>query len=183
MKHFYLQQHQNKLINKTLRNKSMKERQDLYIENYQTSIKEIKEDLNKWKDIHINGTLNIVKMVCVCVCVYLVAQLYLTLCNGLQPARLLCPWNFPGKNTGVVSHSLLQRISPIQRSKPGLLHYRKIVLPSEPQGSPIQNVRLLSLCAGGTLCHVHPHPHYVALVGLQAFLYPAKERVSWEYIV
>ena len=21
---------------------------------------------------------------------------------GLQPARLLCPWNFPGKNTGVV---------------------------------------------------------------------------------
>ena len=47
----------------------MKERQDLYIENYQTSIKEIKEDLNKWKDIHINGTLNIVKMVCVCVCV------------------------------------------------------------------------------------------------------------------
>ena len=21
--------------------------------------------------------------------------------NGLQPARLLCPWNFPGKNTGV----------------------------------------------------------------------------------
>ena len=27
--------------------------------------------------------------------------------HGLQPARLLCPWNSPGKNTGVVSHSLL----------------------------------------------------------------------------
>ena len=27
---------------------------------------------------------------------------------GLQPARLLCPWNSPGKNTGVGCHSLLQ---------------------------------------------------------------------------
>ena len=26
--------------------------------------------------------------------------------HGLQPARLLCPWNSPGKNTGVGSHSL-----------------------------------------------------------------------------
>ena len=26
------------------------------------------------------------------------------------PARLLCPWDFPGKNTGVGSHFLLQRI-------------------------------------------------------------------------
>ena len=28
---------------------------------------------------------------------------------GLKPARLLCPWNFPGKNTGVVCHFILQR--------------------------------------------------------------------------
>ena len=27
-----------------------------------------------------------------------------------QPAMLLCPWNSPGKNTGVGSHSLLQGI-------------------------------------------------------------------------
>ena len=26
---------------------------------------------------------------------------------GWQPTRLLCPWNFPGKNTGVGYHSLL----------------------------------------------------------------------------
>ena len=31
---------------------------------------------------------------------YLVMFNYL-LPHGLQPARLLCPWNFPGKNTGV----------------------------------------------------------------------------------
>ena len=34
-----------------------------------------------------------------------------TLC-GLQPARLLCPWNSPGKNTGVGCHFLLQGIFP-----------------------------------------------------------------------
>ena len=28
--------------------------------------------------------------------------------HGLQPTRLLCPWNFPGKNTGVGCHRLLQ---------------------------------------------------------------------------
>ena len=35
----------------------------------------------------------------------LVDQSCLTLCD---PARLLCPWNPPGKNIGVSSHSLLQ---------------------------------------------------------------------------
>ena len=30
--------------------------------------------------------------------------------HGLLPARLLCPWDSPGKNTGVGSHSLLQGI-------------------------------------------------------------------------
>ena len=28
--------------------------------------------------------------------------------NGLQPTRLLCPWDFPGKSTGVGCHFLLQ---------------------------------------------------------------------------
>ena len=39
---------------------------------------------------------------------------------GLQPARLLCPWDFPGKNTAVGGHSLLQGISPTQGSNLGL---------------------------------------------------------------
>ena len=30
--------------------------------------------------------------------------------HGLQPARLLCPWDSPGKNTGVSCHALLQGI-------------------------------------------------------------------------
>ena len=28
--------------------------------------------------------------------------------NGLQPTRLLCPWDFPGKSTGVGCHCLLR---------------------------------------------------------------------------
>ena len=33
---------------------------------------------------------------------------------GLQPTRLLCPWDSPGKNTGVHCHALLQGIFPTQ---------------------------------------------------------------------
>ena len=44
--------------------------------------------------------------------------------HGLQPARLLCPWNSPGKNTGAGRHSLLQGIFPIQGSNPGLLYLK-----------------------------------------------------------
>ena len=54
----------------------------------------------------------------------------------LQPARLLCPWNFPGKNTRVGCHALLQRIFPPQGSNPGLLHCRQILYPLNHHGSP-----------------------------------------------
>ena len=46
--------------------------------------------------------------------------------HGLQTARLLCPWGFPGKNTGVGSHSLLQGIFPTQGLNPGLTQCRRI---------------------------------------------------------
>ena len=36
--------------------------------------------------------------------------------HGLYPARLLCPWNSPVKNTGVGSRFLLQGIFPTQGS-------------------------------------------------------------------
>ena len=81
--------------------------------------------------------------VCVCVCVYgggvvlsnfllvfsscfcLFSKSCLTLLqlHGLQPARLLCPWNFPGNNTGKGCHFLLQEIFSIQGLNPHLLHY------------------------------------------------------------
>ena len=54
----------------------------------------------------------------------LVAQLCSTLQpHGLQPARLLCSWQFLDKNPGVGSHSPLQGIFQTQGSKLGLLHW------------------------------------------------------------
>ena len=44
--------------------------------------------------------------------------------HGLQPTRLLCPWDFPGQDTGVGCYFLLQGIFPTQGSNPGLLHCR-----------------------------------------------------------
>ena len=40
--------------------------------------------------------------------------LQLCLLFATQPARLLCPWDSPGKNTGVGYHALLQGIFPTQ---------------------------------------------------------------------
>ena len=47
--------------------------------------------------------------------------------HGLQPARLLCPWDSPGKNTEVACHALLQGIFPTHGVNPGLLHCRLIL--------------------------------------------------------
>jgi len=53
----------------------------------------------------------------------------------MDPTRLLCPRDFPGKHTGVGSHSLLQGIFLTQGSDPvsciprGLFH---VELPGKP---------------------------------------------------
>ena len=60
--------------------------------------------------------------------------------HGLQPAslptRLLSPWDYPGKNTGVGFHFLLQRIFPTWDSNLCLLHCRWILYHRNYQGSP-----------------------------------------------
>ena len=35
------------------------------------------------------------------------SRVWLSATHGLQPTRLLCPWDFPGKTTGVGCHCLL----------------------------------------------------------------------------
>ena len=55
--------------------------------------------------------------------------------HGLQPSRLLCPWDFPGNRTGVDCHFLLQGIFPIQGSNPGLPHCRQTLYCLSYQGS------------------------------------------------
>ena len=56
--------------------------------------------------------------------------------HGLQPARLLCPWDSPGKNTGVGFHALLQGIFPTQGLSPGLPHCRWIIYQLSHKGNP-----------------------------------------------
>ena len=76
-----------------------------------------------------------------------VTQSCLTPCrsHGLQPTRLPCPWNSPGRNNGVGSLSLLQEIFLNLGWNPGLLHYRWMYsLPSEPRGKP-KNTRVGTL--------------------------------------
>ena len=67
-------------------------------------------------------------------------QSCLTLCDPMvhEPARLLCPWDSPGKNTGVGSHSLLQGIFPTQG----------------------QNLSILVSCTGRQVLHrFYNYPH------------------------
>ena len=72
--------------------------------------------------------------VCVCVCVSCSVVSGSLRFHGLQPARLVCPWNSPGKNTGVGSHTLLQGISPTQRLNLDFLHFRQILYHLSHQG-------------------------------------------------
>ena len=56
--------------------------------------------------------------------------------HGLQPTRLLCPWDSPGQNTGVGCHVLLQGIFPTQGSNPDLPHCKEILYHLSHRGSP-----------------------------------------------
>ena len=73
-------------------------------------------------------------------------QSCLTLCylkSRRAPTRLLCPWNFQGKNTGVGCHFLFQRIFLTQGLSLRLLHWH--VLPCTTWESLIFNIISLKL--------------------------------------
>ena len=68
-----------------------------------------------------------------------VTQLCPTLCIN----RLLCPWDFSGKNIGMGCHFLCQRIFPTQGSNSHLLcflHWQVGSLPLAPPGKPYRKV-------------------------------------------
>ena len=57
----------------------------------------------------------------------------------MLPARLLCPWDSPSRNTGLGSHFLLQGIFPTQGLNPHLLslmRWQPRSLPQVPPGKP-----------------------------------------------
>ena len=56
--------------------------------------------------------------------------------NWTEDCRLLCPWDFPGMNTGVGCHFFLQGILPIQGRNLHLLYWQADSLSLSHQESP-----------------------------------------------
>ena len=87
----------------------------------------------------------------------------LLICQGLDP-ELLCPWDSPGKNTGVGSCALLQGIFSAQGLKLRLLyllHWQLGSLPLVPPGKPIASHRVRHhwsdlACRSWAQCDQHP---------------------------
>ena len=72
-------------------------------------------------------------MLCAC----LVAQSCPTLRpHGREPAKVLCAWDSPGKNTGMDSHSLLLGILPDLGIEPRFIVLWMDSSLSEPPGKP-----------------------------------------------
>ena len=68
---------------------------------------------------------------CVCLCVsHLVVSASLQP-YGLEPTKLFCPWDSPGKNTGVRHHTPLQGILNLGLPRCGQIFYHL-----SHQGSP-----------------------------------------------
>ena len=57
---------------------------------------------------------------------------------SMEPARLHCPWGFPGKNTGAGCHFLLQGLFLDLGSNPSFLHWQVDSSPAEPPGKPMK---------------------------------------------
>ena len=79
------------------------------------------------KEINVNG-----KTVCLCMLNLSMVSNFLWF-YGLWATRLLCPWNFPGKNTGEGCHFLLQGIFLTKAPHSDLLHWQADYLPKEIQ--------------------------------------------------
>ena len=100
--------------------------------------------------LHMQVYMYVCVCVCVCVCICFFffplrsensesVSCSVSVTHGLEPARFLCPWDSPGKNTGLGCHSLLQGIFLTQGSNPVLLHCRRILYCLSHQGShPLQ---------------------------------------------
>ena len=78
--------------------------------------------------------------------------------HGLWPFRLLSPWDFPGKNTGVDCHLLLQGFS-----QPRSLPLQTDSLPSEWPGNP----RVLT---AETFCLLNPLAFYIYILSIVLWL-------------
>ena len=98
--------------------------------------------------------------------------------HGLQPTRLLCPWDFPGKNTRVGCHFLLQGIFPTQGSNPGLLHFRQMLYHLSHQGLLQERVKSHYLFLSGIRDF---HPPLVTDITLAESENPRKVKIQKQF--
>ena len=133
---------------------------NLYIFIYKIKIslfiyKDIYLSLFIYKDKYISLSIyTYIEYICIlynyfCVCACIRMYIYAYICSvvsdslpfpSLQPAKLLCPLDFSGKNIGVGCRFLLQDIFPTQGSNPSLLcllHWQADSLPLNHLGSPV----------------------------------------------
>ena len=66
--------------------------------------------------------------------------------HGLQPTRLLHPWDFPGKSAGVGCHCLLQRGVEGMLVKSGEVPWVSVTLTTQAVAQPSPTRRLLPMC-------------------------------------
>ena len=86
----------------------------------------------------------------------------------MRPARLLYPWDFPGKNTGVGCHFLLQGILLIQGSNPHLLS----------TVSPVLKTDSLPLVEPGNLFKTLTDEELAGFIGRRE----KKKKNRWRYV-
>ena len=82
--------------------------------------------------------------------------------RGLQPTRLLCPWDFPGKDTGVGCHFLLQCMkveseSEVAQSYLTLSNLMDCSLP----GSSIHGIFQATVLEWGAIAFSHIYTTYI----------------------
>ena len=87
--------------------------------------------------------------------------------HGMRPARLLYPWDFPGKNTGVGCHFLLQGILLTQGSNPHLLS----------TVSPVLKTDSLPLVEPGNLFKTLTDEELAGFIGRRG-----KKKNRWRYV-
>ena len=100
--------------------------------------------------------------------------------DSLWPHRLYySPWNSPGQNTEVGSHSLLQEFFPTQGLNPGLLHCRQILYQLSYQGSgEIVNINTSLWTELLTFCCLQTIDAWVSCPGNLHFKGPKKKELA-----
>ena len=98
-------------------------------------------------------------------CACSIASIFAT--HGRQPARLLCSWDSPGKNTGVGCRALRWGTFPDWGLNPSLLclqHWQTGSLPLDPPG---HGENLINICWMKSILPSHTSPHRKGMAILQ----------------